>query len=95
MCQINVFIIYVMQQPVTLIVLAMLIFASCNKSIEEPFEKPDCVVRTYNLKILPYDSLWFVYRTPVPLNEDYPRDPEGVPLFLNPDDGKYYYHLPI
>jgi hypothetical protein len=52
------------------------------------------VVRTYNLKILPYDSLWFVDSYPVPLNEDYPRDPEGVPLFLNPDDGKYFYHLP-
>jgi len=66
---------YAMKQPVTLIVLAMLIFASCNKSIKEPFEKPDCVGRIYNVKIPPYDSLWFVYRYSAPLNEDYPRDP--------------------
>ncbi|MEO0247536.1 MAG: D-glucuronyl C5-epimerase family protein [candidate division WOR-3 bacterium] len=64
------------------------IFFSCEYS----HETPEFNVRKYNLRILPYDSLHLVSRNVIPLSETYPCDAEGVPLFLNPQDGKYYYN---
>lgn len=70
----------------------LLIFSTACKKPEDIFFRPGFKIRSYNLKVLPYDSLHLVTSTPVPLNEMYPCDPEGIPLSLNPDDGKYYYH---
>jgi len=49
-------------------------------------------VESFNLKILPYDSLWGVSNSIVPLDEEYPSDPEGGSLFFNSYDSTYYYH---
>jgi hypothetical protein len=73
------------------LILSIVVAISCKKNGED-FVRPDCEIKSYNLKVIPYDSLHLVTGTPVPLDESYPCDPEGVPLFLNPYDGRYYYH---
>ncbi|HDK27745.1 MAG TPA: hypothetical protein ENG48_11750 [Candidatus Atribacteria bacterium] len=73
------------------LVVISLFLISCNHKLTEPIQLP-FNVESFNLKILPYDSLWGVSNSIVPLDEEYPSDPEGVPPFLNSYDSTYYYH---
>lgn len=73
------------------LVVTNLLLISCNNKLTGPDQLP-FNVESFNLKVLPYDSLWGVSSSPVPLDEEYPSDPEGVPLYFNYYDSTYYYH---